>query len=63
MALWKKKKDELPAPNERVLAFCPEYPPGDFLRLRLTSGQFVKHMEDVEQWAYCEELLKLQEEQ
>jgi hypothetical protein len=63
MALWnncKGKDAVVPDPDERVLVFSSAYPPGDFLRLRLTTGQFVSRMEDAEQWAYCEALLLIQ---
>lgn len=58
-SLWKNPKKELPAHNQRVIAFSDCHPVGHEMRFRIISGQFVKRAEDVTLWADCEELLKL----
>lgn len=55
--IWKRRGDNLPPPDTRVLAFSSCYPKGHDMRWRMLSSQFLRLCSEVDLWTECEQLL------
>lgn len=51
-----ERREAMPDPDRRVIAYSPVYPPGHEMRHRVCAGQFIRIMTEVESWAYCDEI-------
>lgn len=56
LAVWVDRYVELPEDEQRVLTFSPDYHPGDPMRYRVVTGQFVALCTEVTHWLDLESI-------
>lgn len=53
---WHSPKEQ-PEKNQRIIVFSADYEVGETLRFRIIEERFLKTLEGITLWAYCEELI------
>lgn len=54
---WRSRKTLPSEDDDRLtLVFCPVYPVGNPVRMRIMGARFVRVCEDVESWCYLDDI-------